>query len=184
MNLYFRLLIMQLRNRWRWNRGKRTFLDIWATSRTPFRVALTDLDLLGHMNNGKYPTIMDVARLDLMMRTGYLSKLKRTGWYPVVAGQTLSYRKSLRPFQRFDVHTRLLGLNEHGLFIEQLFCADEDVYARGIVRTRFLKRAGGVVTETELSDLVGGIPSERVVPEEVTTWATLNRDVPRKVPAW
>ena len=85
VNLYLRLLLMTLRTRA--GRGDRP-LSIWDTAATAFRVAPTDLDLLGHMNNGRYLTIMDLARLDLMTRSGFWARLRRRGWYPVVAGQT------------------------------------------------------------------------------------------------
>ena len=94
MNLYWRMLLLRLR----WLRARR--LSIWDTARTPFRVVPTDLDLLLHMNNGKYLTLMDLGRMDLMVRSGMWAKLSARGWFPVVAGQTITYRKSLRLGQR------------------------------------------------------------------------------------
>ena len=61
MNLYWRMLLLRLR----WLRARR--ISIWDTARTPFRVVPTDLDLLRHMNNGKYLTLMDLGRMDLMV---------------------------------------------------------------------------------------------------------------------
>ncbi len=81
VNLYLRLLLMHLTAR---RRGR---LGIWDTARTAFRVRPHDLDLFGHVNNGRYLTIMDVARLDLLVRSGLWSRIRARGWYPVVAGQ-------------------------------------------------------------------------------------------------
>lgn len=76
-------------------RGKR--LGFGDVSRSRFRVWPTDLDVLRHMNNGKYLSLMDVARFDLMQRTGTWRVFQEEGWYPVVVNQTISYRKSLNP---------------------------------------------------------------------------------------
>ena len=40
-------------------------------SRLMFRVWFHDLDPFRHMNNGRYLTIMDLGRTDLMLRSGW-----------------------------------------------------------------------------------------------------------------
>jgi len=156
VNLYFRLLNLWLRAR------RRGPIGLWDTAVTPFRVVPTDLDPLGHMTNGRYLTIMDVGRLDLMHRAGFLKKMRDAGWYPVVAGQTITYRKSLQPWQRFEVHTRVLGFDDRWGYIEQTFRSGDTLYAQAYVRTRFLKRGGGSVEHDELEALAGGFPDSAV----------------------
>ncbi|WP_316316330.1 acyl-CoA thioesterase, partial [Clavibacter michiganensis] len=80
-----------------------------------------DLDLFGHVNNGRYLTIMDVARLDLLVRSGLWSRIRARGWYPVVAGQTITYRRSLTLGQRFVVESRVLGTYDRWSYVEQTF---------------------------------------------------------------
>lgn len=169
MNLYLRLLLLRLRTR----RAGR--LGVWDTAVTPFRVLPNDLDVLGHMNNGRYLTLMDVARIDLMTRSGFWSRLKARGWYPVVAGQTITYRRSLEPGQRFEVHTRILGFDDRSSFIEQTFRSGQSVYAQAIVRARFLKRVGGTVERAELEEFAGGFPAHLVLPDWVGAWADASR---------
>lgn len=171
MNLYLRFLLLVLKSR------KREQISMWATSRTPFRVLPNDLDLLGHMNNGRYLTLLDLGRMDLMLRSGAWKKITGQGWYPVVAGQTIAYRKSLNPFVKYDLHTKLLGLDDHGVYIEQSFCVGQDVYAQAVVRARFLKKSGGKVTNEELVSVVGPVPEGRDVPDWVSEWAAQNRSV-------
>src|SRR5699024_1195475 len=76
-------------------------------SHSTFRVWPTDLDILRHMNNGKYLSLMDVGRYDLMQRNGVLALFKEQGWYPVVVNQTISYRKSLNPGMKFTMESRI-----------------------------------------------------------------------------
>ena len=87
----------------------RTILHFLFASRAPisspfevvtsaFRVLPTDLDVNGHMNNGRYLSISDLGRFDMLSRGGLWRELMRRGWYPVIASSTISYRKSLNPW--------------------------------------------------------------------------------------
>ncbi len=156
---------------------KRGFTDI---SRSRFRVWPTDLDLLGHMNNGKYLSIMDVGRFDLIQRNGVMDLFRREGWYPVVVGQTISYRKSLNPWKRFWIESRILGFDEQAVYMEQRFVRRPDgrtpeIYARAFVRARILRRSGGVVPITEVIEKSGAADTEFHVPEEVLAWGHATR---------
>ncbi len=164
MNLYLRLLLLRIRTR------QAARIGLWDTAVTRFRVAPTDLDLLGHMNNGKYLSLMDIGRLDLMVRSGYWAAISARGWYPVVAGQTISYRRSLRLGQRFEVHTRTLGFDDRWAYMEQRFLVGDVLYADAVVRARFLRRSGGSVSHEELEEAAGGFPEARHVPEWVREW--------------
>ncbi|WP_430868668.1 acyl-CoA thioesterase [Demequina aurantiaca] len=170
MNLYFRLMFLRLRSR------RRSRLDTWDTSLTPFRVVVSDLDILGHVNNSKYLAIMDLARIDLMMRSGLWDKLRRRGWYPVVAGQTITYRKSLKLGQRFDVESRVLGMDDRWLYVQQIFRLGDTVSAHAVIRVRFLKRSGGAVEREEIEEFVGGFPERHHIPDWVGTWAVDTKD--------
>ncbi|MFC4337182.1 acyl-CoA thioesterase [Salininema proteolyticum] len=165
MNLYLRMLWLMLRSK---SRGR---LGVWDTARTPFRVAPTDLDVLRHMNNGKYLTLMDLGRVDLMVRSGFAKKVSAAGWYPVVAAQTISYRRSLKLWQRFELYSRVLGVDEKSTYLEQTFCVGETVYAKAVVRARFLKKSGGTVSQEELEELIGGVPESVRLPDWVRDWS-------------
>lgn len=169
VNLFFRLLWLSVRSRF----GPR--LSLWATARTRFRVVPTDLDVLRHMNNGVYLSILDLGRTDLMIRSGFAKKISAAGWYPVVAGQTISYKRSLKLWQPFEVQTRMLGIDERAFFLEQTFVSRGEICARAVIQGRFLRRTGGSVTIAELDDLVGGIPPELQLPDWVGDWSVANR---------
>ncbi|MGJ0204747.1 thioesterase family protein [Leucobacter sp. gxy201] len=148
------------------------FTDV---TRSRFRVWPTDLDVLNHMNNGKYLSIMDVARFDLIQRNGVMGLFKQEGWYPVVVGQTISYRKSLNPWKRFWIESKILGFDEQAVYMEQRFVRPNaqrrpEIYARAFVRARILRRAGGVVPVDEIIAKSGANPDELVVPEAVLRW--------------
>lgn len=138
----------------------------------------TDLDLNRHMNNGKYLSIMDVGRVDLMVRTGLWRILRQRGWYPVVVSETISFRKSLKPWQSFVIESRAIGFDEQAVYVEQRFVASErggaeELYARAYVRARILKRSGGVVSIPDLIEAFGAAPQS--IPPELAEWAEYTR---------
>jgi len=86
---------------------------------------------------------MDLARIDLLMRSGLWDNFRRQRWFPVVAGQTITYRKSLKLGQGFIIESRVLGMDERWFYIEQVFHHEGAVCARALIRLRFLKRGVG-----------------------------------------
>lgn len=165
MNLYLRLLLLRLAVLWR------PRITLWDTAVTPFRVFPSDLDVLAHMNNGKYLSLMDLGRIDLMLRSGLWAKARRLGWYPVVAGQTITYLRSLRLGQSFELHTRFLGFHGPWSYVIQEFRVGNTVYAHAVVRARFLRRGGGTVPQDEVVAQAGAKPGGGGVPQWVIDWS-------------
>jgi acyl-CoA thioesterase FadM len=146
-------------------------LRIDDVARMTLRVLPADVDFLGHMNNGVYLSIMDLGRLDLLVWSGVWSTFQRLGYYPVVANETISFRRSLQPRQRYVLETRIAGYDDRSVYLEQRFVVDGEIYARAFVRGRFLKKSGGIVTMSELSDAVG-IDTTQLPPAEwLARWA-------------
>lgn len=165
MSLLIRLLLVVLTSR------HRSRLHVLDTCVTPFRVWLNDLDVLLHMNNGRYFTILDLARVDLMMRSGLWRQLKTRGWYPVVTLETMRFHRSLELGNRYNVQTRVIGWDEKHIFIEQGFVRDDVQVALSVVRARFLKRSGGTVTTAELLQLAEITQPSPELPGWVAGWS-------------
>lgn len=91
------------------------------TSALSFRVLPNDLDLSLHMNNGRYLAIMDLGRLDLLMRSGLGGAVWRNGWTPVANAAVIRFRRELRAFDRYRLETRIVGWLEQAVLIEQTF---------------------------------------------------------------
>ncbi len=149
---------------------RRSPVPAFGPCRTPFRVWFTDLDVFRHMNNGIYLVIMDLARLDLMIRSGLWQKLKANGWYPVVVAETVQFRRSLNLFERFEIETRVLGWDDKAILLEQRFVRGEEVVAHALVRARFLKKSGGTVAPRDLAMAVGFDPESPVLEGYAARW--------------
>lgn len=121
----------------------------------------TDIDILRHMNNGRYLSLFDLGRWDQLIRTGLFDAMNERGWYAVVSSETITFRKSLQLWQRFDIQSRFIGHDEKALFLEHRAVVNGEIYARAIVRARMLRRSGGTVSNEELFAAVGrpdGVP--------------------------
>jgi len=165
MNLLLRLILTLLLS------PRRSRLRVLDTCVTPFRVWPNDLDVLRHMTNGRYFTILDLARVDLMVRSGMWPQLRKQGWYPVVTLETMRFHRSLELWDRYDVATRVIGWDDKHVFIEQAFIRDGAQVALGVVRARFLKRSGGTVPTSDLLQLAGVAQASPVLPEWVEQWS-------------
>lgn len=116
MNLWFRLIWYAL-TAWR-----RPALDpANAVSALEFSVSPLDLDVSFHMNNGRYLTLMDLGRIDFLVRTGLWRAVRRNGWTPIASAIVIRYRRELRPFARFRLESRLVSWAEASVIMEQVF---------------------------------------------------------------
>lgn len=164
MNLLFRLIRVLLTGLFR---SKIGFLD---ESVLFFRVLPNDLDFNLHMNNGRYLTVMDLGRFDLMQRSGLAKIAIENRWMPVVASQVINYRRSLAPFQRYSLHSRILGWDDRFVyFLQQFRSEDGRLAASALVRAGVLVKGRSLSIE-ELIPIVGYKGPQPLLAPEVTAW--------------
>ncbi|MGM1017793.1 MAG: acyl-CoA thioesterase [Actinomycetota bacterium] len=181
VNVIWRTLLVILAARRRVRRGQG--LEPADVARVRVTTLPTDIDILRHMNNGRYLSLFDLGRWDLLIRTGLFDAMKERGWYAVVASETITFRRSLGLWQRFEVESRFLGHDERSLFLEHRAVVDGEIYARAIVRARMLRRSGGTVQNEELFAAVGhpeGVPE---IEDWVHDWAAASALPPTRMPA-
>lgn len=164
MNLFFRLLLLFLTFRFHPRCEK------LGPARKRFVVWPPDLDVLWHVNNGVYLSMLDVARVDWMLRSGMAGPIRQRGYYPVVAAETIRFRRSLQLFQAFEVETKVLGWDDKAFLVQHHFLRGDELVAEAIVRARFLKRRGGTVTSAELLEAIGVAEPSPPLPEWIAAW--------------
>lgn len=128
----------------------RSRLDVLGESRVSMRVWPWDLDVNMHLNNGRFLSLMDLGRVDLIVRTGLLRMILRDRWFPVVGAATVRFRRPLNPFQRFDLTTRVVGWDEKWVYLEHRFECGGKVAALGYIQALFRSPAGNVPVEALL----------------------------------
>ncbi|MCR2783385.1 MULTISPECIES: acyl-CoA thioesterase [unclassified Microbacterium] len=148
MNVWWRTLLTILRAKAMLRRNGAAHPA--TVGRVRVRTLPTDIDLLGHMNNGRYASLFDLGRFDLLIRTGMWDLFNARGWYAVVASETITFRKSLGLWQRFTVESRLHGHDDKSVYMIHRAVVNGEIYAEMLVRARFLRRGGGIVPLEEL----------------------------------
>jgi acyl-CoA thioesterase FadM len=122
---------------------------------TPFRVWPSDLDVFGYMNNAKYLAIMDLARVDWLMRSGKWRMLMRARLVPMVTRTGMRYRRSLKIGQAFHVESTLIAWNTRDFFALQRFIVADECVAEGLVQGRFVRPGMGSVNTEEVFAVAG-----------------------------
>lgn len=167
MHLILRTLLRLFMSR------RRPSISIWGSGSVAMRVLPTDIDLALHVNNGMYFSLFDLGRLDLMVRSGVWSGMRRRRWSPVAAGETISFRRSLRLGQRYSLETRIVGLDERAVYFEQRAVVHGEIYARAHVATRLVSPSGPVTID-EIIAAFGAPPADLVLPEWISAWRSDN----------
>lgn len=118
---------------------------------TKFRVSIFDLDLNFHMNNGRYFSIMDLGRLDLMLKTKNFFRVFLKGYYPLVLSESMNFRKSLGLFQKYSVITKVDSWDKKFFYFTQDFIVQNKTCSTSSVRVCFKQRGRkGIVPTQEL----------------------------------
>ncbi|MBI3607202.1 MAG: thioesterase family protein [Nitrospirae bacterium] len=133
-----------------------------------FRVWPNDLDTNLHMNNGRYLTLMDLGRLDLMIRAGLGPVIVRRRWRPMVGTAVIRFRRGLAPFERYDLKTRIVSWDEKWFWIEQRFERGGELVAVGAVKGLFRNPTGNVPT-AEVLDVLG-VTEAPQIPDWILAW--------------
>lgn len=128
-----------------------------------------DLDINIHMNNARYLAVMDLGRIDWIIRTGVWRLMQRHKMAPIVGGSMVRYRRSLLPFQSFQLRTRLLGWDERWIYVEQVMESKGSIACIAVQRTGFTE-AGKLVPPIELALKLDYRGPDRPPPDWVAAW--------------
>ena len=164
MAVFFRLLWAIIRARFL---PRVSLLD---ESSFAMRVWPNDVDLNVHMTSGRYISMMDIGRVTILARARLLPQTFGRGWRPIVSQTTIRYRRSLLPFQRFVVRSRVVCWDEKWLYFRHVMEHRGEVcavaYVRGLMRGK-----EGNIAPAQLLEAAGmpGMPSPPM-PAEIATW--------------
>ncbi len=138
---------------------------------TSMRVMPSDLDIFMHVNNGVYLTYADLGRTDLLLRANAYHRIRKQGWYPVIAAETIRFKRSLTLGQRFTMTTHVVGWTTRSIYLEQIFESKGHFVARAVIDARFLAKKGGIVTPTDVLAVIGIEQTSPQLPEWIHSWS-------------
>ncbi|WP_260961022.1 thioesterase family protein [Pseudomonas citri] len=164
MNLWFRLLLMLLRRPWRKPTAP---LD---TTVIRMRVWPLDLDFNRHVTNGRYFTLADVGRMDYVLRSGAYKVALRNRAVPIVGDVWGKFRRELKLFEAFEVHSRILGWDDKWMLMEHRFVSRGRVVGVVIMRGLF-RSAKGTIAPIEFVQALGLTEQSPAMPEWLAAWS-------------
>lgn len=163
MNLYFRLFWAILRG-WRLPP-----LRIGQTLERGLTVLPNDIDINGHMNNGRYLTLVDLMLVEYFARTGFATTMIRNRWRPMAGGSFVSYRRGLQPFQRYTLRFRLDASDHAWNYMRFEFTRGGKVCAAGYMKGAAVGNGGLVPNAVSYAALGEPVP-DSPLPQPVRDW--------------
>lgn len=135
------------------------------------RVRLTDCDVYRHVNNGRYLSLMDMGRIDLVTRCGAMRIFRRNRWSAVAGGATIRFRRELRLGTRYELHTRCVGWEDTWWFFEQQFLRpDGSLAARAYAKVTILDAAHKRIPAARVVEALGVDPESPPLPAGLVAW--------------
>jgi len=144
---WIRFLLVAVRSLWR------PRLEPTDTALVVGRVWPTDVDVSA-TNNAAYLVFLEMARIDLLLRTGLARVSVRKRWAAPMASIHVRFRKALRRFQKFQASARLVYWDQKWLYLEQRIERDGEVVATAFAKFVVLS-ADGPVAPMDLATALG-----------------------------
>lgn len=174
MNLYLRLAWLLLTYRFK---GK---MAIGDTLERRMRVLPGDLDINGHVNNGRYLTLVDLAIVETFLRSGILFKALRSGWRPFLGGSLISYRRALAPFSLYTLRFQLHSWDERWNYFHFEFVQGGKTAALGYAKGAMVGSKGWIAN-AEADARLGISRPERTHPLALEHWISAEQSLAANV---
>ncbi len=161
---YFRLVRLFTKN------SSKRKLDIGEKGILKMKVCLVDIDPFMELNNGRHLTMMDFGRFDLAIRSGLVRVIKKKNWGLVVAGASVRYRHRLKLWQKYELHSQIVGYDDKWFYFHQKTIRDGKIHSAALIRTA-VTSSKGIVKSNEVLTAMGYKNISYNVPEWVLAWA-------------
>lgn len=126
-------------------------LDLRDTSVLKYRVLPNDIDLNFHMNNGRYLTIMDIARTEFLIRTNLHKLMLKEKYAGVTAGVNIAFLKELKPLSKYELQTKVIAWDDLWFYIQHQFIQDGIIKANAIAKVCFTNKGKRVPPDIVVS---------------------------------
>jgi acyl-CoA thioesterase FadM len=168
MNLYLRLLWTLFRARFK------PRIRVGDTIELRLRVWPNDLDVNGHMNNGRYMTVTDLAIAEYFARSGFLRVMFEKGWRPMIGGSMISFRRGLQSFKAYTLRFSMLCWDERWSYMRFEFLHAGQTMAVGHAKGALVGRRG-MISSGECLGALGVSQASPAFPDSVRAWVEAER---------
>lgn len=135
----------------------------------------TDIDINLHMNNARYLSVMDYARMHLLARTRLLEHILRFRWQALVGAAWVTYRRSLPLFSAYSLTSRLVCWDDRWFYIEQTFSRRDGLAALGWIKGA-LRDGSDIVEPQQVIEAVAPGTLSPHIPGAIAAWNELTRE--------
>lgn len=118
-----------------------------------FRVMPWDCDLNIHLTNGRYPQQLDLARTRFLLDIGTAWLFAKMGWRSVLASQTITFIREIKPFALVNVESQVLHWDRKYFYMESRFMVGDKVHAKAVARVAMIKNKQVRSFSTMLKDV-------------------------------
>ncbi len=160
---------------------RQTRLDAAQTVSSRFRVLPHDIDINLHLNNGRYLQIIDVNRMEFLLRIGVAQIILDRRWKPILGSTTIQFRRELRLWEQAIASTRLVGWDSRWVYLEhRIETLGGRSVAIAMAKAGFRCKRAWVPIETLRSALHFPIP-DMELPAHVDAWRTLDEGLAAQI---
>ena len=146
-------------------------LKLGETHLTKITCMPWDIDYQLEMNNGRVLTLFDIGRVVMLDRLGVVDGVRKNKWYGTIAGSTIRYRRRITLFQKLEMRSRVIGVDERFNYIEQSLwrMSDGECCAHAVLRVA-ITTGKGIIPSAEVIEKLGLEFEEMTLPDWVVAW--------------
>ncbi|MEL7540382.1 MAG: thioesterase family protein [Pseudomonadota bacterium] len=133
-----------------------------------YRVWFTDQDMFMHMTNSRYLSFSDLARLNLLIRTGISKALRDNQWQLEICGQTRTITRMLKAPQAFQMLCEIEGWSDQHIGFNHAFKRRGNTHAVVNTLMRISDTNGNTVPPQSLMEVVRWKSASPDMPESFT----------------
>jgi YbgC/YbaW family acyl-CoA thioester hydrolase len=145
MNLYFRLILVILKAL-----RRDTITPVLLKNSIGVRMMPNDLDINMHVNNGRYLTLCDLARVDFFVRSGIAALMLKHKWSPIIAEHTMTYLRPIKVFTKIDIHMEITHFDEKYFYCSHHFYKGDKLMAQGTSKALVISKSGSLTPQYTL----------------------------------
>lgn len=161
---YFaRHLIQRYRSR------HRKVVDLNQEYTIGLRSWLSDCDMNLHVNSSRYIVYLEIARYDISLGCGLDRFCRANKFMPLVMGTKLTFRREIKPLQRFKVSSRVCAIDSRFIYFEQKIHSDFGDHCKAYIRVALYK-GGKFVDPATLRDALGVKLEEKDLADDLKAW--------------
>ena len=108
------------------------------TTSLEFRVWITDIDI-SVMNHAAILTVMEVGRIDFMVRTDFFKIANKNKWFFPSQALSVQFYRPLKTFQKAELQTKLSYVDEKWIYLEQRIIRNGKEVAACLVKSTIKK---------------------------------------------